>query len=231
MRTKVDKKTFQSIREAVSKKKDVLVWYLFNNHSIKASSKIDSIDEAKEEIIISPQAGSPGKMKKVISGFGTVNVFIPNLSLIFSSPFKSINEHGRITLGMPETSLFYDRRTDDRVVLGNVLWAEFTAHGKKIRKKIFDLSIGGMAIVFAKSERFKLPLGTIIEDASLFLEGSNTKINMRCKITNSLKLSPYLLDSCPYGGARISFQFLDMTKKQHEFVSNILISHVGLDKD
>ncbi len=210
----------KSIEEAVTKKYDVVVWYLFHSYTIKGNAKIRMYHPGKSEILIEPQGGGSEVMEQVISGFGTVNVYIPLLSLVFSAPFKNLNERKALTLGMPDTYLYYDRRTRDRVFLEENYNVEFTVGKRECRKRLHDISPGGMSIIFSKSERFAIEPGTKIKNVKL--TGDHKTIEVDVVIVNYLKLSPYMLEACPYGGAKVSFRFADLDESTSKVIRQIM---------
>jgi c-di-GMP-binding flagellar brake protein YcgR len=215
-----------SIKEAVSKKYDVVIWYLFHNHIIQTKAKIKKVDQGKSKILIQPEAGSAGVIDKVISGFGTVNIYIPELSVIFSSPFVEMDEKKVLNLGLPSTYLYYDRRSEERIFVNSDNTIDFTYGKKSICKKIHDISSGGMSIIFSKSERTIIPVGTRINKVRLKTEEKTYELD--CIVTNFLKLSPYMLDACPYGGAKVSFKFLNLSEEIYEVITKIITEQVKL---
>ncbi|MFZ8932413.1 MAG: PilZ domain-containing protein [Bacteriovoracaceae bacterium] len=217
-----------SLKEAVSKKYDIVIWYLFHNHIIQAKAKIKKFNQSNSEIHIQPQGDYFGMIDKTISGFGTVNIYIPELSLVFSAPFKSMNDKKNLILGEPNSFLYHDRRSEDRTYVESHYTINFKLGKKEIQKKLHDISAGGMSIIFSKSERTVIPAGTTIKKIKLKAMGKTYELD--CLVTNYLKLSPYMIDACPYGGAKVSFKFLNLNEKNSKVISKIITEQLELQK-
>ena len=224
-----EKDALKIIREVIQKKMDVIGWFAFNNFSSKARLKIVEVSEYENKLIFGFTKSKNENIFQVISGFSKINIFVPHVSLLFCSRLQSMDiEKGIIQTEFPELSIFYDRRESARIELEFPVWSYITIGSTKYSKKVSDLSLGGMSIVFSKSERFNLKEGNKLKGVILSFGKNNMEFEV--KLTQSLKLQPFLLSSCPYGGLRASFQFIDLDKDKLEFLNMILLSHVGMVK-
>lgn len=207
----------------------VFAWYVFNDHTLKVELTIQSIDKEGEEILLLPDPKSVFFIKEMISGLGTINVYVPKDLLIFSAEFKNIDEEGKLKIGFPTLFKVHDRRGWDRVQLEADVLALFELRGKTWNKKVFDLGSGGMSIVFNKTEHFRGEIQEKVENVKIKV-GEKTAY-CECTIVNILQLKPYMLENCPYGGTRVSFKFDNLGSDSKDFLEKILFSHIGLLKD
>jgi hypothetical protein len=224
-----EREALAAIKEAMEKKQTVLCWYVLNDHTVKAELTVLNFHPNKDEIVFKPMPGSLPYLKQMISGSGKMNFFLPCQSCTFSSELKSLDENGKLVTSLPEVFRFNDRRSGHRVDLEMTIWADFEINGKKYHKKCFDLGAGGLSIVFSNLEHFRGRINQSLDSIELTV-GKN-KIETKCQIVNILKLTPYKLDNCPYGGSRVSFKFLKLKEKDKETLEGIVMSHLGLIKD
>jgi hypothetical protein len=216
------------IEEAKDSGVKVFAWYVFNEHTLKVELTIQDVDKEKEEIILCPEPTSVSYIKEMISGLGSVNIYMPKTRLIFSAEFKNIDEQGKMRIGLPSLFKVHDRRGWDRTQLEANITAVFELKGKTWNKNVFDLGCGGMSIVFSKNDLFRGEVQEIVK--KMEIKVGDTKVYCECIIVNILQLRPYLLESCPYGGTRVSFKFNQLDEKTKSFFESIIFSHIGLLK-
>ena len=217
------------IEESKEKGDRIFAWYVFNDHTIKVELTIQSVDKDKEEILLCPDPKSVFFIKEMISGLGTINIYMPSSLLIFSAEFKNLDEEGKVRIGFPTLFKVHDRRGWDRVQIEANVFAIFELKGKMWNKNVFDLGSGGMSIVFNKTEYFRGELQEVVKKIEIKVGDKSTYCE--CTIVNILQLKPYMLENCPYGGARVSFKFNRLDDDTREFLEKILFSHIGLLKD
>ena len=217
------------LKETQEKSESIFAWYVFNDHTLKVELGIQSIDDSVEEIILKPDPKSVFLVRELISGLGTINIYVPKSLLIFSAEFKNVDDEGRIKIGFPTIFKVHDRRGWDRVQLEADILATFELKGKNWNKKVFDLGSGGMSIVFNKTEHFRGELQEKIPKVTITV--GEKKAFCECTIVNILQLKPYLLENCPYGGTRVSFKFDNLDKDSKEILDKVLLSHIGLLND
>jgi len=217
------------LNETKDKSESVFAWYVFNDHTLKVELSIHSIDGSEEEIVLTPDNKSVFLVRELVSGMGTINIYVPKKLLIFSAEFKHVDDEGRLKIGYPTIFKVHDRRGWDRVQLEADILAAFELKGKNWNKKVFDLGSGGMSIVFNKTEHFRGELQERIDRVEITV--GEKKVFCQCTIVNILQLKPYLLESCPYGGTRVSFKFDNLDKDSKEILDKVLLSHIGLLND
>ena len=83
--------------------------------------------------------------------------------------------------------------------------------------------------MFNKTEHFRGEIQEKIPRVEITV--GEKKAFCGCTIVNILQLKPYLLESCPYGGTRVSFKFDNLDKDSKEILDKVLLSHIGLLND
>jgi c-di-GMP-binding flagellar brake protein YcgR len=219
---KIEKENYRVIREAIQSKTKVIAWSLPNNLFISNFVNLTFFDSEKEEISLTPIKGGNNDLAKMISGFGRINIYLPEESVAFVSKIKSLTKDGKITLGLPLFSQFFERRAQERTDLDSTIRAEFMVEEVSYRKELLDISPGGFSLVFLKNEKIKYSEEIIIENINLKFKGSSSQITVDGKIVKILKISPFSLDKCPYGGFRVSFQFIDLGDKERGILEKYL---------
>lgn len=219
---KIEKENYRVLREAIQKKTKVIAWSLPNNLFISNLVNLTFFDFEKKEIILTPLKGEKNELAKMINGFGRINIYLPEESVVFVSKIKSLTKDGKITLGLPLFSKFFERRAEERIDLDSTVRAEFMVEGISYRKELLDISSGGFSLVFLKNEKVKWSKEKIIKNINLKFKGSSNQITVDGRIAKILKISPFSLDKCPYGGFRISLQFIDLEDKEREILEKYL---------
>ena len=219
---KIEKENYRVLREAIQKKTKVIAWSLPNNLFISNLVNLTFFDFEKKEIILTPLKGEKNELAKMINGFGRINIYLPEESVVFVSKIKSLTKDGKITLGLPLFSKFFERRAEERIDLDSTVRAEFMVEGISYRKELLDISSGGFSLVFLKNEKVKWSKEKIVKNINLKFKGSSNQITVDGRIAKILKISPFSLDKCPYGGFRISLQFIDLEDKEREILEKYL---------
>ena len=83
------------LKEVQEKSESIFAWYVFNDHTLKVELGIQSINDSVEEIILKPDPKSVFLVRELISGLGTINIYVPKSLLIFSAEFKNVDDEGR----------------------------------------------------------------------------------------------------------------------------------------
>jgi c-di-GMP-binding flagellar brake protein YcgR len=85
-----------------------------------------------------------------------------------------------------------------------------------MKKSIFDISLGGIAIILPKSDKVVVSRGKEFPLMVLELDGRKIKVKAEC--TNSVTIDRFKLDSLPYGGYKIAFRFTELSKEDKEYL-------------
>lgn len=219
---RIKKENYRIIREAIKNKSEILVWSLPNNLLIKTNAIFSSFDSDNREISIRPIGGKKEELIKLINGYGRMNIYLPDQSIVFASRVKKLLDDGTISLEDPEYAQFFERRIEQRIDLDSSVRAEFEVDGKSYRKGLLDISDGGFSIVFSKNEKIKWAQDTIVEEINLRFRGIEEKICLKARVAYVLKVVPFSLEKCPYGGLRVSFQFIDLKENEKQIISSFL---------
>ena len=197
----------------------VIAWYSFNGHVIQAELNIKAIRKDRNELVFVPKWDSLDYLQQLISGQGKISFFAPEDSLVFIAELRLLGDDGLLTVSMPEKHFFHDRRKDQRVDLLSSLWVSFEK--SSLKKRCLDISGGGFSIVVSQAERMLLK--QIGSSVSLNL-GENC-LNLEIELSNELKLRPYMLEKCPYGGFRLAFSFINLNdllkKRLNDFLAHL----------
>lgn len=197
----------------------ILAWYAFNGHLLQAELRLKTIRKDRNDLVLVPQWDSLDYLQQLISGQGRINFYVPDESLVFISELKLLDEQGILTVGMPEKYFLHDRRRDQRIDLLPSLSISF--EGISLAKRCLDISSGGFSLVISQQERrlFKL------SEYQVTLTNGELSLQLEANLSNELKLRPYMLDKCPYGGFRLAFSFLNMNDLTRKRLDD-LIAHL-----
>ncbi|MEI8345824.1 MAG: hypothetical protein WCG27_00025 [Pseudomonadota bacterium] len=203
--------------EALKEGNKLIGWYDTPEGLLRAELKIKSLSVVRKEIVLSPLAGSYFYLKEIITGSGKINFYAPLSGLVFTSEVIRFPEKGPLVVAFPKEHLFDERRQLNRIDCANLdLWINFGHDNKSMRKKCYDISIGGFSVLFAKTDKFPWKEQTVLEQVTLV--ANSQKEIFTAEILGIHNIDPYALKNYPYGGRRVSFKFLNTSKAQKDFI-------------
>ncbi len=213
------------IVEAVQENYSFFAWHSVGGVIEKCEMKIKAFRKDYNEIELMLKDGQEVELAKVVAGDRVLNIYIPELSVSFSSEIKAITADRKVKLFIPLEFSFFERRKQQRVMPLAECFVCFEHNRQVIKKSIYDISIGGIAIIMAKSEKMNITKGKYF---SLFiLDFGSRKIKMNAECTNSFVINRFKHDNLPYGGFKIAFRFLDLSKEDKAFI-NEFIAHEAI---
>jgi c-di-GMP-binding flagellar brake protein YcgR len=207
----------------------VFAWALNSTQIVKAELKIKLIDAKTKKIHLVPDAKSKPYLDEMIGGLGRINLIIPEASFIFDCEVQQFDEDGVLVVTFPKYYRFYERRRFERIDPFIPIKVQLKNKNKIIQKDCLDIGVGGFSLVFSKVEHVPFKKGETLEDVLItrLTESNSAKV----KVTNVLKLKPYTLENCPYGGTRVSFAFIEPAKDLNDFILTIINGQKNLMSD
>lgn len=213
--------------EAVKNKISFFAWQSVGGEIVKSEFKVIAFRKDYSEIELAAKDESMTTIQKVISGNRIINVYVPELSVSFSAGLKTISaENNKIKIHLPSDYSFYERRKHERIQPEKTCYASFEYNKKLTKKSMFDLSIGGMAIILPKSDKVVLVKGKEISIVMLDIMGRLIKVKVEC--VAAISIDRYKLESLPYGGYKMAFRFTEMAIKDREFLEGFITHQVLL---
>lgn len=206
-----EKNIYDSIKNAHQKKYPLAAWQLEGDVLLKAELTILSYKVDRNEIILQTSEGMENHLIQMITGLGKLNFYLNEFSLLFTSDIKKLEPGGKLTISFPQHYFFHDRREGERFeILGLPFAVKLKIGNRQLKKSCFDISKGGLSILFSQSERVPYQTGDLIKDLTLVFGGH--EVNFEARVVRILKLKPYMLESIPYGGSRLSLKFEKMAE-------------------
>ena len=225
---KIGREFERMITEAAQERISFFAWQSIGGIVEKCEFTIVAFRKDYSEIELVAKDDSEEALKKVISGNRMLNIYIPELSVSFSASLKSINADKKIRIHLPLNYSFYERRKHERVQPIKTCYASFEISKNIFKKSLFDISIGGVAIILPKSDKIVIAKGK--EFTIVILDIMGRKIRAKAECVSSISIDRYKLDSLPYGGYKIAFRFKEIAAADRgalvEFVTHqILLQH------
>ncbi len=211
MQIEKTKNIYDAIKDAHLKKNPIFAWQLEGEVLLKAELIIESYKTDRNEIIFQTTEGMEENLIQMITGLGKLNFYLNESSLLFTSDIKKLEPGGKLTVSFPQVHTFHDRREGERFeILGLPFSVKLKINDREIRKSCYDISKGGLSILFSQGERVPYQAGDLIKD--LILVFGKNEVSFEARVVRVLKLKPYMLESIPYGGSRLSLKFEKMAK-------------------
>lgn len=215
--------------EAVQDKISFFAWQSIGGVVEKCEFKIVAYRKDYSEIELVAKEDNENAISKIISGNRMLNIYVPELSVSFTAGLKTITVDKKIRIHLPTDYSFYERRKHERVQPLKTCYASFELNRNLYKKSMFDLSIGGLAIILPKSDKVVITKGK--EFPLVILDIMGRKIKVKAECVAAITIDRYKLDSLPYGGYKIAFRFTEIAAEDREFLvefvtHQILLQHV-----
>lgn len=207
--------------EAVQNQYSLFAWKSLNGEIEKCELKIKAFRKEVNEIELEITLNEKKKISDIVTGTGEIQFYMPEASVSFSSRIKVTLADNKFKIYIPAEFSFYERRKYERVSLDKCSLV-FEQNKMKVKKAVFDIGIGGIALILPRTEKILSKKGSVLENCILEVETRKIKINLECVGTQSI--DRFKLDNLPYGGNKFSFRFLQISKEDKEFLQD-LITH------
>lgn len=207
--------------EAVQGNFSFFAWQSIGGVIEKCELKVKAYRKDYNEIELEFKPEHKEAFSKVISGNRILNVYIPELSVSFSSPLKSVTAENRVKICPPSDYSFHERRKHDRLQPLKTCHVSFEVNKIVLRKSVYDISLGGIAIILPKSDKISIAKGKQFPGMVLDINGRKLKVNAEC--VNAMSIDRFRLDDFPYGGYKIAFRFAGMSKEDRDFLTEFVV--------
>jgi hypothetical protein len=212
------------IVEAVQENLSFYAWQSIGGIIEKCELKIKAYRKDYKEMELECCPGQENQLAKVISGNRSVNIYVPELSVSFSSELKSVSVDKRVKLYPPTDYTFFERRKHVRVQTDKACYVSFEHKKAMVKKSVYDFSMGGIAIILSKTDKIVIEKGKIFTDFVLDIGSRKMKIKAEC--VNSFSIDRFKFENLPYGGFKLAFRFMDLNKEDKAFITEFLINEM-----
>lgn len=197
----------------------VIVWNLTAGHMIKAEVVLESVVMGrKAELHFNCSDLTSQLVEQMISGSAQLNFFVAHKGVFFTSTIISFSGK-KLVVEIPADTDFQDRRNKERVDAFDVT-VKVQVGERSITKNGFNLSTGGIALVFMKAENIReLKRG---ESFPLSLRYQDDLIELKGLVVDVKKVDPYQHETLPYGGQRVAFEFVEMKNIDRVRIAGIM---------
>ena len=219
---KVGKDFDRMIVEAVQGKFSFFAWQALGGVVEKCELKVKAYRKDYNEIELEVHPDHYEVLNKVISGNRILNIYVPESSVSFTAELKSVSADKKIKIYLPKDYSFYERRKHERLQPTKTCYVSFENNKALMKKSIFDISIGGIAIILPKSDKVIISKGKEFPLMILDILGKRLKVKAEC--VNAVTIDRFKLDSLPYGGYKIAFRFTEMSKEDKDFLVEFVAS-------
>lgn len=214
--------------ESIQNKVPFYGWQSYGGILEKCELNVKAFRKDHGEIELEVTPGFENDLGKIISGNRVLNIYVPELSISFVAELKNVGLNGKIKIYLPKSYSFYDRRKQERVRLAKTCYVSFEFNKLMLKKSIYDLSMGGVAIILPKSDKIAIEKGRVFPNFLLEIYGQKIKIKVEC--VGGVAINRFKLDSLPYGGYKIAFRFVSLEKKEREIITSFILEQVLIEK-
>ncbi|MBC7429696.1 MAG: PilZ domain-containing protein [Bacteriovorax sp.] len=216
------------IVEAVQGNFSFYAWHSFGGVVEKCELKVKAYRKDYGEIELDVKPEHHESLAKVISGNRVLNIYVPELSVSFTAELKSVNTEKKVKIYVPKEYSFYERRKHERLQPLKTCYMSFEVNKLVFKKSIFDISLGGIAIILPKTDKMIIAQGK--EFPVLVLDVYGRKMKVKAECINSVNIDRFKLDSLPYGGYKIAFRFTAISKEDKDYLVEFVTHQILLQQ-
>lgn len=213
------------IVEAVQGNFSFFAWQSIGGTIEKCELKIKAYRKDYNEIELELRNENEDALAKVISGNRILNIYVPELSVSFTAELKLITADKKVKIYPPKEFTFFERRKHERLTPLKPCYVTFEHNRSWLKKSIFDIGIGGIAIILSKSDKIIIPKGKIYP--TIILEVGLRKMKVQAECINAITIDRFKLETLPYGGFKIAFRFIEMSAEDRDFLTEF-VTHQAL---
>lgn len=210
--------------EAIVDNLSFFAWQALGGVVDKCEMKIKAFRKDYNELELEVVKDNEEALSKVVSGNRILNFYVPELSISFNAELKTISKDNKVKIYLPNGYSFYERRIHERVQPSKTCYISFEINKMLMKKSVFDISLGGIAIILPKTEKVIITKGKEFPLLLLDILGRRLKVKAEC--INAVAIDRFKLDSLPYGGFKIAFRFTGMSKEDREFLVEFVTHQV-----
>lgn len=210
--------------EAVQGGYSFFAWNSVGGVVEKCGLKIKAYRKDYNEIELEMIPGEEEKLGKVISGNRILNIYVPEISVSFSSELKTVSADKKVKLYIPSDFSFYERRKHERVQPAKTCYVSFELNKQMVRKPIYDFSLGGIAFILPKSDKMIVSKGKTFD--TFVIEIAFKKIKVKAVCVNSFTIDRFKHENLPYGGYKVAFRFTEISPEDRKFLMDFVTTEM-----
>lgn len=223
---KRNKEFDKKIVECVQKAHSFFAWKSLNGVIEKCELKIKAFRNDYCEIELEVREGQGQNLQNVIGGDRKISIYVPEMALSFQAPLKNITDGYKIKIEIPQDYSIHERRKHERVCPEQKCFVAIEVNKQVYKKAIYDISMGGFAIILPKIERMGIEKDAEFPSVTIFLMGPKDKIIVNARCTSSFLFDRFKFEGLPYGGQKISFCFKDMSVEDKKRIQDFMVSEL-----
>jgi c-di-GMP-binding flagellar brake protein YcgR len=220
MEKKVGNNLDKIMVDTIQKSHSVYAWKSVNGVIEKCELKVKAFRKGYGEIELEVTEREVQNIANVISGDRELNFYIPEESVSFKCSLIKMLEGKKFKVTVPETFEFFERRKHERVQ-PKKCFLTFIFNKVSYKKPVFDISMGGVAIVLPKAEKMMLKKG--FQADICFIEFGEIKMKVKLECVATVSIDRFKLDSLPYGANKIAFRFTSMSLEGRDTLSELIL--------
>jgi hypothetical protein len=223
---KRDKEFDKKIIDCIQKNYSFYAWKSLNGNIEKCELKGKAIRCDYGEIELEARLGSEKQLENVVSGNRKISMYIPEMGISFWAQLKNVSADGKIKIVIPEEYGIHERRKHERVVPENKCYVTLEIKSQMYKKAIYDLSMGGFAIILPKTEKVGIAKDAVFNSATLDIPGIKNKIKVKVICVSSFAFDRFRFSELPYGGYKIAFCFKDLSPESKKVIDEFMLTEL-----
>lgn len=233
------KSIFQILLDAKNAEMKCMVWKMVGSSKITAECYIQVIRKFNNEMVLKAQtAGQDEKLRTIISGSDSVNVYIIEKAVLFRSKVRVIDDAGDLAIQFPEMLAQAERRKTLRLIVPYEVNCDVAFFKTSLdrgtqtqifEKKCYDISAGGMSFLLNKAESKFFEIGDMITSLKIVIDGYELMVDGR--IVNFIPVEPGPNNDVIYKGLRVCLKFESVDEITKDTLNEFVFKHLDLGID
>lgn len=223
---KRNKEFDKKIIECIQKNYSFFAWQSLNGVIEKCEMKGKAIRCDYGEIELEARDGEGKQIQNIVSGNRKISIYIPEMGMSFQAPLKNVFEDTKIKIVIPEEFTIHERRKHERVTPEKKCYVSFEVKSQMYKKAIYDMSMGGFALVLPKNDRLAIAKDTVFPSVVLEIPGVKEKIKAKVICVSSFAFDRFRYLDLPYGGFKIAFCFKELSIESKRAIDEFIVSEL-----
>jgi hypothetical protein len=239
-----DKRNIQELMDKAHKENSrIIAWRDIGGEKITVDVFIRTVRKARNEIEIYSRDFSSDAYEKVLVGKGDVNLYIPELALLFQTKIYRMSGQDSAVVSYPKMIAQVERRKHLRLNLVgspteevgcffyksiNAKFLQTDIQTQYFEKNCHDISAGGLSLVLPKPAAKFFNEGELITQIFLALEGEELKTDGA--VVAKVPIEPTKDNKLHYKGIKICLEFKNLKKEDQQKIEDFVFKNLRFDE-
>jgi hypothetical protein len=224
------------ISGAKEKSSEVFIWKLIGSHKHIVQVRIESVRKLRKDFCVIPIDGEDRKVQDLISAQSSIDIYIPDSSLLLRCRVKQTDAPVRYYLELPEFVAQVERRQSLRMNVHDSSEVKITFAKSVIfprtmtqtfHKSCYDISSGGFSFLVSRMESKFFQVGDPISRVDI--KAGDWSGKLKAEITTIREIDPDVHNGLTYKVWRICCRFVEIDQVSRKYLDRFILERIKDD--